>query len=89
MGKLVLFITLLSISQHNITENEVNKESENILEWVYWDSFSENFINTSDVLKAESAALEAKDKAEEVIYAKEWLAEIEKQETENKNYKNI
>lgn len=82
MEKLVLFITLLLLTQQNIVASNIEEsQEEDVLEWVYWNTFSETFIETSDVLKAESAALDAEDRAEEVVNAEEWLAEINSQES--------
>lgn len=70
------------LTHQNIdAKNIEGDKTEDVLEWVYWNTFSETFIETSDVLKAESAALDAEDKAEEVVNAEEWLAEIQSSES--------
>lgn len=89
MTKLVLFIALLTMTQQSITANNLDNESKDTLEWVYWNTFSETFIKTSDVLKSESAALEAEDEAEEIINTEQWLAEIDKQESTNEKPKSL
>ena len=89
MGKLVLFIALLTITQQSINANNVEKESEDILEWVYWNTFSETFIETYDVLKAESAALKAEDESDDILNVEKWLAEIEIQESVSDKNENI
>ena len=89
MRKLVLFIALFTMTQQSINANNVEKESEDVLEWVYWNTFSKTFIETYDVLKAESAALKAEDESDNILNVEKWLSEIEIQESVSYKNENI
>lgn len=90
MEKLILFISILIMTGQSIKANntDTDKESNAILEWVYWDAFSETFIKTADKLKAESAALEAENEAEKIVNAEEWLKDISRENNLNRDHKN-
>lgn len=75
MGKLVLFFVLASLTQSKMISNSAENQSEEVREYVYWDTFSEVFNKTADYWEAESAALEAESIAEGKTGVDTWLEE--------------
>ncbi|RRO22136.1 hypothetical protein [Flavobacteriaceae bacterium 14752] len=90
MYKLVLiFAFSVVITQNEILSDNVKTETEELQEWVYWNAFSKTFNETADFWKAESAALEAESKANEIVEAEEWLAKIENKESIKKQNQQL
>jgi hypothetical protein len=85
MFKLVL-IFAIGVMSHNQVEAKVNVEPEtkDLKEWVYWNAFSKTFNETADFWKAESAALEAEKLAEERTNVEQFLKDIQKKEESDK-----
>ncbi|NBC56743.1 MAG: hypothetical protein GVY05_00425 [Bacteroidetes bacterium] len=88
MYNIILIFAIGVMTQNEILSNTNDTETKDLKEWVYWNAFSQTFNKTADYWQAESAALEAEDKASDVVEAEEWLAEIEdvKKEKHNKKF---
>ena len=80
MYKLVLIFALALISQNAVTSDNVEPDTAELKEWVYWDAFSQTFNETADYWKAESAALEAQEFADDRTDVDQFLREIEEKE---------
>ena len=90
MYNIILIFAIGVLTQNEVLSNTNNDcESKDLKEWVYWNAFSQTFNKTADYWKAESAALEAEDKANETIETEEWLAEIEETKKEKHHNKNF
>ena len=78
MYKVVLILTLGLLSFNNVTSTspELEPETEELREWVYWNAFSNTFNETADYWEAESAALEAERVAEERTDIEEFLHDV-------------
>lgn len=85
MFKLVLIFAIGAMS-YNQVEAKVNVEPEtqDLKEWVYWDAFSNTFNETADFWKAESAALEAQRMAEERTDIDKFLMDVKHKEESKK-----
>jgi len=75
MGKLVLLFVLASLTQSEMKLNSAENQSEEVREYVYWNTFSKVFNKTADYWKAESAALEAESIAAGKTGVDSWLKE--------------
>lgn len=85
MYKLILLFVILFVSNTDVNANTEVKpsEKEDLCQFEYWNAFSQTFNKTADYWEAESAALEAEDKAENRTGIEEWLKENSLENSKN------
>ena len=77
MYKVVLILALGLFSYDNPTSTDIQPETQELCNWVYWDAFSHTFNKTANYWKAESAALEAEKLADSRTGTEEFLKAID------------
>jgi len=77
MTKLILMLMIANLTQNSMNFDHEDQQTEEVIEFVYWDTFSKTFKETGDYWEAESAALEAENRVKDRINVEEWLADNE------------